>query len=155
MELDNDIPIADLSTMNDLLAKSVAVPRFRTFLLGVFAALALALASVGTYGVISYLVTKRTHEIGIRMALGARSRDAMMLVIRQGVAVALVGVAAGLAGSLTLTRLMESLLFEVSPTDFWTFAGVAALLIAVAVLACWIPARRASRVDPMTALRHE
>jgi putative ABC transport system permease protein len=154
-ELDKDIPIANLSTMNQLLAESVAVPRFRTFLLGVFAALALVLASVGTYGVISYSVTKRTHEIGIRMALGARGRDTMMLVIRQGVAVALIGVIAGLAGSLALTRLMRSLLFEVSPTDFSTFAGVAALLIVVAALACWIPARRASRVDPMTALRHE
>jgi len=154
-EVDKDIPIAVLSTMDELMAKSVAVPRFRTFLLGVFAALALALASVGTYGVISYLVTKRTREIGIRMALGARGRDAMMLVIRQGMAVALIGVAVGLAGSLALTHLMKSLLFEVSPTDFSTFAGVAALLIVVAVLACWIPARRASRVDPMTALRHE
>jgi len=154
-ELDKDIPIANLSTMNQLLAESVAVPRFRTFLLGVFAALALALASVGTYGVISYSVTRRTHEIGIRMALGARGRDAMMLVIRQGVSVAILGVVAGIGGSLAITRLMKSLLFEVSTTDFWTFAGVAALLIVVAFMACWIPARRASRVDPMTALRHE
>ena len=154
-ELDKDIPIANLSTMDRLIAESVAVPRFRTFLLGVFGALALVLASVGTYGVISYSVTKRTHEIGIRMALGARGRDAMMLVIRQGVAVALVGVLIGLGGALALTRVMESLLFEVSTTDFSTFAGVAALLILVAVLACWIPARRASRVDPMSALRCE
>jgi putative ABC transport system permease protein len=154
-ELDKDIPIANLSTMNQLMSESVAVPRFRTFLLGVFAALALALASFGTYGVVSYSVSKRTHEIGIRMALGARGRDAMMLVIRQGMSAVLLGVMIGLGGSLALTRLMKSLLFEVSTTDFSTFAGVAALLIAVALLACWIPARRASRVDPMAALRCE
>src|SRR6185436_16570042 len=120
-EVDKDIPIAVLSTMDELMAESVAVPRFRTFLLGVFAALALALASVGTYGVISYSVTRRTHEIGIRMALGARGRDAMMLVIRQGVSVAILGVVAGIGGSLAIARLMKSLLFEVSTTDFWTF----------------------------------
>ena len=154
-ELDKDIPIANLATMDRLLANSVAVPRFRTLLLGAFAVLALALASIGTYGVISYSVTRRTHEIGIRMALGARSRDVMTLVIRQGLVVALIGVAIGLAGSFALTRLMDSLLFQVSTTDIGTFAGVAALLIVVAVLACWIPARRASRVDPMTALRCE
>lgn len=114
-----------------------------------------ALASVGTYGVISYSVTRRTHEIGIRMALGAQGREVMTLVIRQGMLLALIGVAIGLAGSLALTRLMESLLFEVSTTDLTTFAGVAAALIGVALLACWIPARRASRVDPMTALRCE
>jgi putative ABC transport system permease protein len=154
-ELDKDIPIANLATMDQLLAESVAQPRFRTLLLGIFAALALVLASVGIYGVISYSVTQRTHEIGIRMALGARARDVMTLVIRQGMALAFIGVGIGLAASLALTRLMESLLFEVSTTDEATFAGVAALLIAVAVLACWIPARRASRVDPMAALRNE
>jgi len=154
-ELDKDIPIANLATMDQLLAESVAQPRFRTLLLGIFAALALVLASVGIYGVISYSATQRTHEIGIRMALGAQARDVMTLVIRQGLILALIGVAIGLAASFALTRLMESLLFEVSTTDQATFAGVAALLVAVAMLACWIPARRASRVDPMTALRHE
>jgi len=154
-ELDKDIPIAKLATMDELLAQSVAVPRFRTLLLGVFAALALVLASVGTYGVVSYSVTRRTHEIGIRMALGAKGREVMALVIRQGMVLAVLGVAVGVAGSLALTRLMESLLFEVSTTDLATFGVVAALLIAVAFLACWIPARRASRVDPITALRHE
>lgn len=153
--LDKQIPIANLATMDSLLSESVAVPRFRTLLLGIFAFLALVLASVGTYGVISYTVTKRTHEIGIRMALGAQARDAMFLVIRQGMTVAVIGVATGLAGSLALTRLMKSLLFEVSTTDWSTFAGVAALLIGVAMLASWIPARRASRVDPMAALRCE
>jgi putative ABC transport system permease protein len=153
--LDKDIPIAKVATMDRLLAESVAQPRFRTLLLGIFAALALVLASVGIYGVISYSVTQRTHEIGIRMALGAQARDVGKLVIREGVALALIGVTIGLAASLALTRLMESLLFEVSTTDQSIFAGVGALLIAVAVLACWIPARRASRVDPMVALRCE
>ena len=154
-ELDKDMPIANIAAMDRLLAESVAQPRFRTLLLGIFAAVALVLASVGIYGVISYSVTQRTHEIGIRMALGAQARDVSMLVIRQGMALALIGVSIGLGASFALTRLMESLLFEVSTTDQATFAGVAALLIAVAVLACWIPARRASRVDPMVALRCE
>ena len=154
-ELDKDIPIANLATMDQLLAESVAVPHFRTLLLGIFAVLALVLASVGIYGVISYSVTQRSHEIGIRMALGAQGRDVMTLVVRQGIVLALIGVAIGLAGSFALTHLMESLLFEVSTTDQTTFAGVAALLIAVSVLACWIPARRASRVDPIVALRCE
>lgn len=153
--LDKDMPIANVATMDRLLAESVAVPRFRTLLLGIFAALALVLASVGIYGVISYSVTQRTHEIGIRMALGAQGRNVMTMVIRQGIVLALTGVAIGLAGSVALTRLMETLLFEVSTTDSATFAGVAALLIAVALLACWVPARRASRVDPMAALRCE
>ena len=153
--LDKDMPIAKVATMDRLLAESVAQPRFRTLLLGIFAALALVLASVGIYGVISYSVTQRTHEIGIRMALGAQAHDVSKLVIREGVALALIGVTIGLAASLALTRLMESLLFEVSTTDQSIFAGVGALLVAVAVLACWIPARRASRVDPMVALRCE
>jgi putative ABC transport system permease protein len=153
--LDKDMPIANVATMDRLLAESVAQPRFRTLLLGIFATLALALASIGIYGVISYSVTQRTHEIGIRMALGAQARDVSKLVVLEGMALALIGVAIGLAASFALTRLMESLLFEVSTTDQSTFAGVAALLIAVSVLACWIPARRASRVDPMVALRWE
>jgi putative ABC transport system permease protein len=154
-DIDRDIPIANLATMDQLLRESIAQPRFRSFLLGVFAVLALLLASIGTYGVISYSVTQRTHEIGIRMAMGAKARDVMMLVIKRGMAVTLIGVAIGVLGSLALTRLIESLLFQVSTTDLTTFVGVAGLLIAVALLACWIPARRASRVDPMTALRCE
>jgi putative ABC transport system permease protein len=153
--LDKDLPIANVATMDRLLAESVAQPRFRTLLLGIFAVLALVLASVGIYGVISYSVTQRTHEIGIRMALGAQARDVMTLVIRQGMVLALIGVTLGLAASFALTRLMESLLFDVSTTDDVTFGGVAALLVAVAILACWIPARRASKVDPMAALRCE
>ena len=153
--LDKDMPIAKVATMERLLADSVAEPRFRTLLLGIFAALALVLASVGTYGVISYSVTRRTREIGIRMAMGAQAGDVSNLVIRQGMLLALIGVSIGLAGSFALTRLMESLLFEVSTTDRWIFAGGSVLLISVSVLACWIPARRASRVDPMAALRCE
>jgi putative ABC transport system permease protein len=153
--LDKDMPIANVATMDRLLAESVAQPRFRTLLLGIFAALALVLASVGIYGVISYSVTQRTHEIGIRMALGAQTRDVSKLVIMEGMALALIGVATGVVASFALTRVMENLLFEVSTTDRSTFAGVAALLIAVSALACWFPARRASRVDPIVALRCE
>jgi putative ABC transport system permease protein len=141
--------------MDQLISESIAQPRFRSLLLGIFAALALLLASIGTYGVISYSVTQRRHEIGIRMALGAKSRDVTALVIRRGMAIALTGVAIGLIGSFALTRLLEALLFEVSTTDQTTFVEVSALLIVVAFLACWIPARRASRVDPMSALRCE
>jgi putative ABC transport system permease protein len=153
--LDKDMPIANVATMERLLADSVAQPRFRTLLLGIFAALALVLASVGSYGVISYSVTRRTREIGIRMAMGAQAGDVSKLVIREGMLLGLIGVLIGLAGSFALTRLMESLLFEVSTTDRWIFAGVSLLLMSVSVLACWIPARRASRVDPMQALRCE
>jgi len=154
-ELDGDIPIANLATMDQLISESIAQPRFRSLLIGIFAALALLLASIGTYGVISYSVTQRRHEIGIRMALGAKSRDVMALVIGRGMAIALTGVAIGVIGSFALTRLLESLLFEISTTDQTTFLEVSALLIVVALLACWIPARRASKVDPMTALRCE
>jgi len=154
-DIDRDIPIANLETMDQLISESIAQPRFRSFLLGAFALLALLLASIGTYGVISYSVTQRTHEIGIRMALGAKARDVMILVIKRGMAATLTGVAIGVLGSVALTRLIESLLFQVSTTDPSTFIGVAGLLIVVALLACWIPARRASRVDPMAALRCE
>jgi putative ABC transport system permease protein len=153
--LDPQQPLGDVNTMEHLLAKSIARSRFNTVLLAVFALVALTLAAVGTYGVMSYAVTQRTHEIGIRMALGAGARDVLQLVLRRGMTLAIIGVLVGLAGAFALTRLMTSLLFEVKPTDATTFAAVSLSLIVVALLACYIPARRATKVDPLVALRYE
>jgi ABC-type antimicrobial peptide transport system permease subunit len=124
-------------------------------LLTIFAGIAIALASIGLYGVMSYLVSQRTREIGIRMALGAQRRDVLQLVIRRGMLLTIVGVGLGLAGSFGLTRLISSLLFGVSATDIGTFGAVSSLLFVIALLACWLPARRASRVDPIVALHAE
>ena len=155
--LDPEAPLFGVRTMERVIADAPAtfMRRYPAYLIGVFAAVALVLASVGIYGVISYAVSQRTHELAIRAALGARRRDLLGLMLRQGMALALVGVAAGVLGALALTRLMASLLYGVSATDPAVYAGVAALLLTVAVLACLVPARRATKVDPIQALRYE
>jgi putative ABC transport system permease protein len=153
--IDSAQPLDNVKSMDQLVSESNAQPRFQTFLLALFGSLGLVLALVGIYGVISYTVTQRTHEIGIRMALGAEPAQVMRLILAHGLRLALIGVAIGVAASLGLTRLMSSLLFGVSATDPLTFAGVAILLTIIAVAACYIPARRAMRVDPMVALRYE
>jgi putative ABC transport system permease protein len=155
LAVDKDQPISSIQSMESMVSASVAQPRFYLLLLGIFAALALILAAVGIYGVLSYSVTQRMHEIGIRQALGAEPSDVIKLVVGQGMKLALTGVAIGLIGAFALTRLMSSLLYGVSATDPLTFAGLALLLTAVAMLASYIPARRATKVDPMIALRYE
>jgi predicted permease len=154
-EIDSREVVYNVQTMNEVVSNSFAARRLSMMLLGVFAALALVLACVGIYGVISYLVGQRTHEIGVRMALGAQRCDVLRLVIGHGTRMALIGVAIGIGAALGLTRLMANQLFGVSAHDPLTFAGVGMLLVIVAVAACYIPARRAMRVDPMIALRHE
>jgi putative ABC transport system permease protein len=141
--------------MREVIAGSMAQERFNTILMTLFAVVAMLLGAVGLYGVMAYNVTQRTREIGIRVALGARRADVLRLVIRQGLRLVALGLTLGLIAALALTRLMKKLLFEVSATDPMTFAGVASLLALVALLACWIPARRAANVDPMVALRCE
>jgi ABC-type antimicrobial peptide transport system permease subunit len=141
--------------MDQLLGNSLAARRLTLALMGSFAGLALLLAAIGVYGVISYTVRRRTHEIGVRMALGAQRRDVLKLVLAQGARLALLGVAIGLGGALALTRWMETLLFEVRPTDPLTFTVTAAVLALVALIACYLPARRATKVDPMVAIRRE
>jgi len=153
--LDGSLPLSGLRTMEQVLSLSTARPRFLTLLLGVFAALALTLAAVGTYGVMAYSVAQRARELGIRMALGAEQSRVLGLVLRQGMSLAAAGLAVGVVGALALTGLMESLLFEVQARDPLTFVAVSAFLAAVATVACWIPARRATRVDPVTVLRED
>jgi putative ABC transport system permease protein len=155
LALDKDQPVYSIRTLDSVLSESVATPRFRTLLLGIFAGVALILAGVGIYGVISYAVSQRTQEIGIRMALGAQAADVLTLVIKGGMTLALIGVALGLAGAFALTRLMTTLLFNVRPTDVATFATVSIGLLIVALFACFIPAWRATKVDPLVALRYE
>jgi predicted permease len=150
-----EIPNAYVMTLEPRLAETVAPRRFQMLLFGVFAAVALALAAVGVYGVITYSVSRRTHEIGIRMALGARPRDVLLMVVRQGMMFSLVGVLIGLGAALAVTRVLKGLLFELSVTDPPTFTLIAALILGVAFLACYLPARGATKVDPMIALRQE
>ena len=154
-ELDPELPVYEVSTMQQLVATSVATRRFNMFMVAIFSALALVLAAIGVYGVMSYTVTARTREIGIRIALGARAVNVLSLVIKDGMKLAVFGLAIGIGGALALTRLMRTLLFDVTPTDPATFAGVAILLFVVALFACFLPARRASGFDPVNALRHE
>jgi len=154
-EVDPALPIYQVMTMNERLSNSVSDRRLNLTLLGSFAALALLLAIIGVYGVVSYVVTGRTHEVGIRMALGAQRADVLALFIRQGMVLVLIGVGLGLVGALALTQLMSTLLFGVAPDDPMTFVIVAILLSVIALFACYVPARRAARVDPLVALRHE
>jgi putative ABC transport system permease protein len=152
---DQNQPALGVTTVKQVLSGSIAARRFQTILLGLFAGIALLLAALGLYGVLAYVVTQRTREIGVRMALGARKRNVLSLVIRQGMKLALAGVALGVVIAFGLTRVLQSLLYEVKATDPLTFAAVSLLLVAIALFACWLPARRAAKVDPMEALRYE
>ena len=154
-EIDPEQPVDTIQTLEKVRSDSIAAPRLTTILIGLFAGLALAIAAAGIGAVMALSVSQRTHEIGIRMALGAQPCDIFKLVVGQGMVLVLIGVGVGLAASFALTRFLSSLLFGVSATDPATFAGVAFLLAAVALLACYIPARRATKVDPIVALRYE
>jgi putative ABC transport system permease protein len=153
--VEKDLPVSGFRSMEQVLGSSLATRRLTLVLLASLAALALVLAAVGIYGVISYAVRQRTHELGLRMALGAQTRDVLRLILGGGIKLTLIGIGVGLAAAFALTRWLESLLFGVRPTDALTFAAIALLLLLVALLACWIPARRATKVDPMIALRSE
>jgi putative ABC transport system permease protein len=155
LAIDPDQPISNISSMEKIVSDSIARPRLNMFLMGLFGALALILASVGIYGLLSYSVTQRTQEMGIRMALGAQVTDVLKLVLRQGMTLALIGEALGLIGAFALTRVMQRLLFGVTPTDATIFISVVGILTTTAVLACYLPARRAAKVDPLVALRYE
>jgi putative ABC transport system permease protein len=153
--LDKDVPVTHVRTMAEVFGTSVAQPRFSMLVVGLFAALALVLSAVGIYGVMAYSVSRRAHEIGVRMALGARASQVLKLVLKEGMTLALLGIGIGLFGAFALTRLMATLLFGVSTRDPFTFVSVATLLAVVAFVACYIPARRATKVDPLVALRYE
>jgi putative ABC transport system permease protein len=152
--LDSQLPV-NFKTLDQVFSSSLDQRRFGLVIFGVFGCVALLLAAMGIYGVTSYAVAQRTQEIGIRMALGARMSDVLKLVLRSGMSLVLIGAALGLAGAFAITRVMANLLFGVAPTDLATFTAVSAVLIVVAFLACFIPARRATKVDPLVALRYE
>jgi putative ABC transport system permease protein len=151
--LDRDLPLAGVRTMDEVIGRSIAERRFTMLLLATFACVAVMLAAIGVYGVLAYLVSQRTQEIGVRLAIGATPGDVVRLFVREGAGLTLVGVACGLAGALAVTRTLSTLLFGVTTTDPVTFAAVAGTLAIVALLASYLPARRAARVDPMAALR--
>ncbi|HTV55041.1 MAG TPA: FtsX-like permease family protein, partial [Terriglobia bacterium] len=153
--LDNSLALFRVRTMEEVISEATGGAHYRMVLFGFFALLALTLAAIGIYGVMAYTVNQRTHEIGVRLALGAQKADVVRMVASQGLRLTLAGLAAGLAGSLALTRLLSSLLYGVTPTDPLTFGAVSLILLGVALLACYIPARRAAKVDPMVALRYE
>jgi putative ABC transport system permease protein len=153
-QIDKELPVT-ITTMDQIFSNSVSGQRFNALLLGIFASLALILASIGVFGVINYSVAQRIHEIGIRLALGAQRRDVFKLIVGHGLILALAGVTIGAIGAIALTRLMAGLLFGVSPTDITTFVSVSLLVVVVATFACYLPARRATRVDPLVALRYE
>jgi putative ABC transport system permease protein len=154
-QVDPDLPVGDVKTMEQIIEDSTGEPRFRSFLIASFAVLALMLAAVGVYGLISFTVTQRVPEIGVRLALGASPRQVFTQVIGQGLKLAVIGVAVGLLASVAATTLVSGLLFNTSATDPIVYGSLAVLLLAMAALACYVPARRAMRVDPMTALRSE
>jgi putative ABC transport system permease protein len=154
-EVDRNVPVAQVQTMEHIVSQSVTQPRFNLFLVGLFGGVALLLSAAGIYGVTAYTVTQRTHELGIRLALGAQVSDVLKLVLGEGMAVIGIGMVIGLAASFGLMRLMRSLLFGVGENDPLTFAAISLVLLFVALLACYLPARRATKVDPMIALRYE
>jgi len=149
------VPVAQVATMEHIVTESVTQPRFNVFLLGLFGSIALLLSAAGIYGVTAYTVTQRTHEFGIRLALGAQVSDVLRLVLGQGMAVIGIGLALGLAASFALMRLLRSLLFGVGENDPLTFTAITFVLLLVALAACYVPARRATKVDPLIALRYE
>ena len=153
--IDPSLPVSNVGSLEQIIAESISQPRFYMLLLVIFASVALVLAAIGIFGVLSYAVSQRTREIGIRMALGASGRTVVTLIVRQAMFLVVCGVAAGSVAALYLSQTMEKMLFSVTPTDPVTFAAVAALLVGVALVASYLPARRATRVDPIVALRAE
>jgi putative ABC transport system permease protein len=154
-EINKSVPLSDIQTMDHIVSESVTQPRFNVFLLGLFSGIALLLSAAGIYGVTAYTVTQRTQELGIRLALGAQVRDILKMILGQGMIVIGIGLVIGLAAAVALTRLMRSLLFGIGETDPVTFGAITLVLLLVALAACYLPARRAAKVDPLIALRYE